>query len=315
MKLKKSILIIIIIAIIIIISSALYILDERQQAIITQFGDPVGGAITKAGLHLKVPIIQIVHYFEKRTLEWDGEPKQIPTSDKRYIWIDTFSRWKIVDPLKFFETTRTETAAHSRLDDIISGTTRDIISSNTLIELVRNTNRKMSFSEEYELNLILDIIEEPIDIGRSEIADRIFEISFPLVAEYGIQLIDVKIKRINYVQEVRAKVYERMISERQKIAAKYRSEGQGNSAEILGKMQRELDQIQSEAYKTAQEIKGKADASAIKIYANAYNRDPGFYEFLKTLETYESTIDKKNTLIMTTDSDYFKYFKNIEPKQ
>ena len=315
MKLNKLILIIIIIAILIIISSALYILDERQQAIITQFGDPVGGAITNAGLHLKVPIIQIVHYFEKRTLEWDGEPKQIPTSDKRYIWIDTFSRWKIVDPLKFFETTRTETEAHSRLDDVISGTTRDIISSNSLIELVRNSNRKMTFSEEYADNMMEGIMEEPIDFGRSEIADRIFDISAPLIAEYGIQLIDVKIKRINYVQEVRAKVYERMISERQKIAAKYRSEGQGNSAEILGKMQRELDQIQSEAYKKAQEIKGKADASAIKIYANAYNRDPGFYEFLKTLETYESTIDKKNTLIMTTDSDYFKYFKNIEPKQ
>jgi len=314
MKLKKSILIIIIIAIII-ISSALYIVGERQQAIITQFGDPIGGAITNAGLHLKVPFIQKVHYFEKRILEWDGDPKQIPTSDKRYIWIDIFSRWKIVDPLKFFQTTRNETFAHSRLDDVISGTTRDIISSHTLIELVRNSNRQMTFSEEYADNLMEGIMEEPIDFGRSEIADRIFEISSPLVAEYGIQLIDVKIKRINYVQEVRAKVYERMISERQKIAAKYRSEGQGNSAEILGKMQRELDQVQSEAYKTAQEIKGKADAKAIKIYANAYNKDPGFYEFLKTLETYESTIDKKNTLIMTTDSDYFKYFKNIEQKQ
>ncbi len=313
MKLNKSILIIIVIAIIV-ISSALYILDERQQAIITQFGDPVGGAITNAGLHLKVPFIQKVHYFEKRTLEWDGDPKQIPTSDKRYIWIDIFCRWKIVDPLKFYQTTRNETFAHSRLDDVISGTTRDIISSHSLIELVRNSNRKMTFSEEYELNLIQDIIEEPIDFGRSKIAEKIFEISSPLIAEYGIQVIDVKIKRINYVQEVRAKVYERMISERQKIAARYRSEGEGNSAEILGKMQRELDQVQSEAYKTAQEIKGKADASAIKIYANAYNRDPEFYEFLKTLETYESTIDKKNTLIMTTDSDYFKYFKNIEQK-
>ncbi|NQV17524.1 MAG: protease modulator HflC [Armatimonadetes bacterium] len=313
MKLNKLILIIVVLAIII-IASALYIVGERQQVIITQFGDPIGGAITNAGLHLKIPFIQKVHYFEKRILEWDGDPKQIPSSDKRYIWIDTFSRWKIVDPLQFYQTTRNETFAHSRLDDIISGTTRDIISSNSLIELVRNSNRKMTFSEEFEIALIQDIIEEPIDIGRSKIADKIFEISSPLVAEYGIQLIDVKIKRINYVQEVRAKVYERMISERNKIAAKYRSEGQGNSAEILGKMQRELDQIQSEAYKTAQEIKGKADANAIKIYANAYNRDPGFYEFLKTLETYESTIDKKNTLIMTTDSDYFKYFKNIEQK-
>ncbi len=307
-KKNRSTLIFAVIALIIIVN-ALYVLDERQQAIITQFGDPVGGAITNAGLHIKIPIIQKVHYFEKRILEWDGDPKQIPTSDKRYIWIDTYSRWQVIDPLKFYQTVRNETFAHSRLDDIISGTTRDIISSNSLIELVRNTNRELIFTQEYEASSLEGVQEEPIDFGRNKIADKIFEASKSLVAEYGIKLIDVNIKRINYVEEVRIKVYERMISERNKIAAKYRSEGQGGSAEILGKMQRELDQIQSEAYEKAQEIIGKSDAKAIKIYANAYNRDPEFYQFLKTLETYEKTINEKNTLIMSTDSDYYKYLK------
>ncbi len=304
---------IIIIAIVIILFfNALYIVDERQQVIITQFGEPIGEAITKAGLHIKVPFIQKIHYFEKRILEWDGDPKQIPTSDKRYIWLDTFSRWQIVNPLKFFETTRSESGAHSRLDDIISGTTRDIISANPLIGIVRNSDRELTFTQEYEESSIEELIEQLDYLGRSAIADSIFSISNPLVAEYGIKLIDVKIKRINYVDEVRQKVYERMISERKKIAEKYRSAGQGNAAEILGKMKRELDQIQSEAYKTAQEIIGRADANAINIYAKAYNKDPEFYEFLKTLETYEKTIDKKNTLIMTTDSDYYKFMKKVK---
>ncbi|MDO9576464.1 MAG: protease modulator HflC [Candidatus Cloacimonadales bacterium] len=309
MKLNKYFILIVIAAVIIILN-AFYILDERQQSIITQFGDPIGGPTTNAGLLLKVPFIQKVHYFEKRILEWDGDPKQIPTSDKRYIWLDTFSRWQIVDPLKFYQTVRSESFAHGRLDDIISGTTRDVVSSNSLIEIVRNSNRTLIFTEEFEDNYSSGIVEETIDMGRSIIADQIFQRASVLCDEYGIRLIDVKVKRINYNQEVGQKVYERMISERQKIAAKYRSEGQGNSAEILGKMQRELDLIQSEAYKTAQEIIGRADASAIKIFANAYNRDPEFYEFLKTLETYEVTMDKKNTLIMTTDSDYYKFIKD-----
>ena len=308
---RHKIQIIFIVVVILLLLNSLYVLDERDQVIITQFGDPVGNAITKAGLHLKIPFIQKVNTFEKRILEWDGDPKQIPTSDKRYIWLDTFSRWQIIDPLKFFQTTRNETYAHSRLDDIISGSTRDVVSSNSLIELVRNTDREMTFTEGYQSNSAEDIIGGEINIGRRNIAKNIFTVSDSLVAEYGIKLIDVKIKRINYVEEVRQKVYERMISERNKIAAKYRSEGQGTSAEILGKTQRELDQIQSEAYETSQEIIGKADADAIKIYARAYNRDPEFYEFLKTLETYEKTVDEKNTMIMSTDSDYYKYFKKI----
>jgi len=276
MKLNKRTLIIIVV-LIIVAANSFYILDEKHQSIITRFGEPVGGATTEAGLHIKIPILDKVHFFEKRILEWDGDPKQIPTSDKRYIWLDTFSRWQINDPLKFYQTVRNETFAHGRLDDIISGTTRDIVSSNTLIEIVRNSNREMMFTDEYkDSSTGIGSTERAIESGRSKIADQIFNTSKELCAEYGIKLIDVKIKRINYVQEVRQKVYERMISERQKIAAKYRSEGQGNSAEILGQMKRELDRIESEAYETAQEIIGRADAEAIKIYANAYNRDPGF---------------------------------------
>ncbi len=312
MKKLHIILILISLLAIIVLFNAFYIVDERQQVIITQFGKPVGDAIKDAGLHIKVPFIQKVHSFDKRILEWDGDAKQIPTSDKRYIWLDTFSRWQIVDPLKFYETTRYEYNAHSRLDDIISGITRDVISSNILLEIVRSSNREMTFTTEYSDSKLEDVIKKKIVNGRQAIADSIFAFAKVKVAEYGINLIDVRIKRLNYNQEVQSKVFERMISERNKIAAKYLSEGKGNSSEILGKMQRELDQIQSEAYQKAQEIKGKADALAINIYANAYNKDPEFYEFLKTLETYEKTIDNKNTIIMTTDCDYYKFLKKME---
>ncbi len=306
----KTLIIIIVIALIVIFNS-LYIIDEKEKVIITQFGDPVG-AKNSAGLQFKIPFIQKVHYFEKRLLEWDGDPKQIPTSDKRYIWLDTFSRWQIVDPLKFYETTRYENIAHSRLDDIISGTTRDVISGHPLLGIVRNTNRDMEFTLEYQESSYGDVVKENIKHGRRAIADSIFTLSKDKIMEYGIKLIDVRIKRLNYNDEVQTKVFDRMISEREKIAAKYRSEGQGKSSEILGRMKRELDQIESEAYETAQKIKGEADADAINIYARAYNRDPDFYEFLKTLETYEQTIDKKNTLIMTTDSDYYKFLKSTK---
>ncbi len=305
---KKTIIFFAIVAMIIL--NAFYVVDEKEQVIITQFGDPIGEAITAAGLHIKVPFIHKVHYFEKRVLEWDGDPKQIPTSDKRYIWLDTFSRWQIVDPLKFYETTRYENSAHSRLDDIISGTTRDVVSSHNLIEIVRDSNREMEFTQEYSENTFSDEkLKNDIEIGREEIATAIFNLAKPKIAEYGIELIDVQIKRLNYNKEVQSKVFDRMISERNKIAAKYRSEGEGKTSEILGKMQKELDQIQSDAYKIAEEVKGEADAKAIKIYADAYNLDAEFYEFMKTLETYEQTINKKSTLIMTTDSDYYKFIK------
>jgi len=310
MKSKLSILLVIIVLAIVI--NGLYIVDETKQVIITQFGSPVGEAITAAGLHWKVPFIQKTHSFEKRLLEWDGDPKQIPTADKKYLWIDTFARWKIVDPLKFYQTTRSESFAHGRLDDIISGTTRDIISLNNLLEVVRDSNREMNYTIDFDANESEGTNPNEdfkMDHGRSEIADSIFALSVPKIEEYGMELLDVQIKRVNYIDQVRTKVYERMISERNKIAAKYRSAGQGEAAEIMGKMQRELDKINSEAYKQSREIRGQADADATTIFANAYNRDPDFYQFIKTLETYKTTIGKQNTIIFSTDNDYFRFLK------
>lgn len=307
MKIFKIVLIVILILIAI---DGFYVLGETNQAIITQFGKPVGQAVTEAGLHFKMPFIQTVHYFEKRILEWDGDPKQIPTLDKKYIWVDTFARWRITDPLKFYQTNRNEIFAHSRLDDIIDGTTRDILSENYLIQVVRSSNRKMSFSTDNTRVDSLDL--QKFFLGRKAIQDSISKVVRPALTQYGMELVDFEVKRVNYVAEVRQKVYERMISERKKIAAKYRSEGQGQAAEIVGKMQKKLDQIQSQAYKKSQEIIGKADASATKIYAEAYNRDPDFYTFIKSLETYKKTMDHKSTLIIGTESDYFKYLKKIK---
>ena len=310
---KHKGLIIILIVVVILLMNAFYILDERLQVIITQFGEPVGGAVSDAGLHFKLPFVQKVHFFEKRILEWDGDPKQIPTADKRYIWLDSYARWQIVDPLKFYQTTRSETFAHSRLDDIVSGTTRDVVSSNKLIEIVRNSSRELLFTSEFEDSSEDEIRAiDTIETGREKIEDEIFTTSSIQILDYGIKLIDLKIKRLNYNDEVREKVYARMISERNKIAAKYRSTGEGEAAEIRGKRKRELDQIESEAFKTAQQIIGEADAAALDIYAKAYKQDPEFYEFSKTLETYKNTIQKKGTLIMTTDSDYFKHLKTSD---
>jgi modulator of FtsH protease HflC len=308
----RTLLIILILAVIILLNS-LYIVDERVQVIITQFGEPIGEAINNAGLHFKIPFIQKVNFFEKRLLEWDGDPKQIPTSDKRYIWIDTYARWEIVDPLKFYQTTREEIFAHSRLDDILSGTSRDVISSYQLLEIVRTSGRKMEFTSEYEESTEDEIrLDDDIQIGRLGVEDEIFSESSEKISQYGIKLVDLKIKRLDYNEEVRLKVYDRMISERNKIAAKYRSAGEGAAAEIRGKMKKELDNIESQAYKTAQQIIGEADANAIDIYANAYKQDPDFYEFMKTLDTYKITIDNKSTMIMTTDSDYYKYLKSSD---
>jgi membrane protease subunit HflC len=308
----RNTLIIIVVAIIL-LTNSFYVVDERVQAIITQFGEPVGDPIQNAGLHMKIPFIQKTHFFEKRILEWDGEPKQIPTSDKRYIWVDTFARWQITDPLKFYQTTRNETFAHGRLDDILSGITRDVVSSNKLLEIVRTTSRKMEFTTEFEESSEDEIrADDSIEMGRLKIEDEIFRLSLPKIEQYGITLIDLKIKRLNYNEDVRKKVYDRMISERNKIAAKYRSAGQGLAAEINGKMKKELDLIESQAYKTAQQKIGEADASAIQIYADAYKQDAEFYEFLKTLETYKNTIGNKDVMIMTTDSDYFKHLKTSD---
>ena len=301
-----------IISVLLAISGVLYIVDETRQVVITQFGKPIGKPVTEAGLHFKMPFIQQANYFEKRVLEWDGSPNQIPTKDKRYIWVDTTARWKIVDALKFLQSVGNEMGAHARLDDIIDSATRDSITSHKLVEVARDTNRIIEEQQEAKEDRMKQSEEEleKIKIGRDALTRRILKEASKIVPQYGIELIDVRIKRINYVSDVQKKVFDRMISERKRAAEQYRSEGQGKKAEIEGRRGKELNQIRSEAYKIAEEIEGKADAEAIDIYANAYNKDPEFYSFLRTLETYKNTIDANTTVILTTDSEYLQYLKD-----
>lgn len=298
-----------------VVSGAVYTLNETQQAVITQFGDPVGGPIKDAGLHFKIPLIQKVNYFDKRILEWDGDPNQIPTKDKKYIFVDTTARWRIVDPLKFMQSVGNEMGAHARLDDIVDAVTRDEVTGQVLVEAVRDSNRLLETAPS-EGNVEDEIMPtealEKIEVGRNALTRDILAKASAVVLRYGIELIDVRIKRINYVEDVRRKVYERMISERKRAAEQYRSEGQGKKAEIEGQMTKELQQIQSEAYKKAMQIKGKADAAATGIYAEAYNKDPEFFSFLRTLEAYRQTLDQKTTLILTTESDYYEYLKGLK---
>lgn len=301
-----------IVILVLIISGTFYVVDESKQVIITQFGKPVGDPIREAGLHIKMPFIQRAHYFEKRLLEWDGSPNQIPTKDKRYIWVDTTARWRIKDPLKFMQSVNNETAAHARLDDIVDAATRDYVTANILLEAVRNSNDILTRIKELEIEEeVVQAAEalEKINIGRENLTKAILENAAKTVPQYGIELVDVRIKRINYVEEVRTKVYDRMIAERKRAAEQYRSEGQGKKAEIEGLMLKELKTITSQAYKTAEEVKGKADAEAIKIYADAYGKDPEFYSFLKTLDTYKDTVDKDTMLILSTEGDYYRFLK------
>ncbi len=293
------------------LSSSAYVVNEKEQVVITQFGKPVGKPITEAGLHFKIPFIQKANFFEKRWLEWDGDANQVTTKDKKYIWIDTYARWRIKDPLKFFETVGNEMGAQSRLDDILDGETRIAIAKYNLIEVVRTTNRPMEMAATYSGELS-DNSEFIVKVGREKITRQILEKVSKITPSYGIEVVDVRIKRVNYVESVRQKVYQRMISERKRIAEQYRSEGMGKKAEIIGKTQRELEKIRSEAYKKAQEIKGKADAEATRIYAQAYSKDPQFYKFLKTLETLEKTVKTDNILILSTDSEVYRLMKTAK---
>jgi membrane protease subunit HflC len=294
-----------------VLADAVYVVSETNQVIITQFGEPIGGAISSAGMHVKVPFIQKTNYFEKRWLEWDGDPNQIPTRDKKYIWMDTYARWRISDPLVFFQRVRDERGAQSRLDDIVDGETRNAIAKFDLIEIVRSSNRELELTEETILLETLEAIAK-IEVGREKIAQIILENASKITPQFGVELRDVRVKRINYVDEVQQKVFDRMIAERKRIASKYRSEGDGKSAEIRGQKEKELKRIQSEAYRTAQEIKGKADAEATRIYAQAYSLDPEFYQFLKTLETYRTSLDSETWLVLSTDSEFLKFLKKSE---
>lgn len=309
----KAFLAVIIISAVLVLIGAIYIVAETKQVVITQFGKPIGDPITKAGLHFKVPFIQQAHYFEKRLLDWDGDPNQIPTIDKKYIWVDTTARWRIDNALKFLESVGSEIGAHARLDDIINSATRDVITGHLLVETVRDSNRILEHEqiEGGEIMLAQEALE-PVQTGRERLEKEILDRAEVLAPQYGIELVDVRIKRINYVEDVRKKVYERMISERKRAAERYRSEGRGKSAEIEGQKEKQLKQITSEAYKTAQGIRGGADAEAVTIYANAYGKDPDFYSFLKTLETYENTVDANTTVVLSTEGDYYKYLKELE---
>jgi membrane protease subunit HflC len=301
------------IVILFVVFSALFVVDETEQAIILQFGKPIGKSIQAAGLYFKLPFVQDVRKFEKRVLEWDGDENQIPTSDKKYIWVDTFGRWKIVDPLKFYQSVRgDERAAQSRLDDIIDSETRNFVSENLLIEVVRNTDRALEVNVEEQEGLSTTEVVIQIKEGREKITKKILAKAALAMPEFGIELLDVRIKRVNYIEEVRQKVYERMISERKRIAERFRSEGQGRRAEIDGEREKRLQEITSEAYRQAQKIIGDADAEATAIYANAYGRDADFYSFLQTLESYKNTINENTTLLLSTDSDYLQYFKDIQ---
>jgi len=310
---SRSIIILVIVLLIAFFLSA-YIVNETEQVIITQFGKAIGGAKKVPGLKFKVPLIQKANYFPKNLLAWDGDPGQIPTLDKTFIWVDTFARWKIVDPLKFFQTVTNVDGAYTRLDDIIDSAVRNLITSYSLLETVRKSNREL---DTYEAGIDEgggEVVLADVNTGREKIVDTIMKQAQPKLDKFGIELVDVKIKRLNYVEEVQASVYNRMIAERNQIAEKFRSEGQGEARKIEGEREKELKRITSEAYKTAEETKGKADGEAALIYARAFGRDPDFYSFLRTLEIYKESIGKDTSLILSTDSEFLKYFKRYEGK-
>lgn len=296
--------------------SASYTVSETEQVIITQFGKPVGDPISEAGLHFKVPFIQEVTRVEKRILEWDGRPNEMPTKDKTYIVVDTFGRWRILDAKQFFLRLRDERSAQSRLDDILGSETRNAIAKHELIELVRTTSDREPVRDEIIADAPGSIgILYPITKGRAKIEQEIFEKAASKLTDFGIELLDVRFKRINYNESVRQRIYDRMISERQQIAERFRSEGAGEAAKILGRKEKDLLEIESEAYKQVQEIRGVADAEATEIYAKAFNQSAdsvSFYQFIKTMETYGEMLDQGTTLILTTDSDIFKFLKRID---
>ena len=313
MKLKGFFIILIVIALFLAFNAA-YIVDETEQVVVTRFGKLVGKPKKEPGIKFKVPFLDTANYFPKNLQTWDGDPGQIPTLEKTYIWVDTFARWKIVDPVLFFESVNNLVSAKGRLDEIIDPAVRNLVTSNKLIETVRKTNRDLDTFEigMEESDKVKDKELFVINIGREKITQEILKQARPKLVDFGIELVDVKIKRINYVEEVQKTVYDRMIAERQQIAEKYRSEGKGEASKILGDKERDLKQISSEAYRQAEEIKGKADAEATKLYARAYGRDPSFYSFIKTLETYSQTLDKNSSLVLSTDSEFLKYLKDYK---
>ncbi len=337
--------------------SAAYTVQEYEQVVIVRFGKVIGSAVTEPGLKFKMPIVDKAKSFEKRWLEWDGDANQITTLDKRYIYIDVFARWRIIDPLVFIASLRDERSAQGRLDDIINNATRNVVANHKLIEAIRSTNREFGGSDIQSLQgkKADTLLKAPdaksalsgaegekaaegkpkektqsdknaemmlsqtkmqslykVSHGREKLTRLILEKASAKAAQLGIELKDVQIKRINYIESVQSKVFDRMISERKRVAESFRSQGRGRSAEILGQTEKELKMIRSEAYRKAQEIMGKADAEAAAVYADAYQNDPEFYNFLKTLESYQQTVDDKSWLILSTNADYARHLKSMK---
>ncbi len=292
-----------------VLMNSVYVVKEPEQVIITQFGKPVGDPVLTPGLKFKTPFIQNVHRFEKRFLEWDGDPNQLPTRDKRFIWVNMYARWRITDPLLYFQRLRDERGAQTRLDDILDGEVRNAIASYDVEQVVRTSNRTPAQTEVASED---ETMLNQIGKGRTDIRDEILANSRARTADLGIEILDVEFKRINYVTEVQRKVYERMISERQRIADRFRSEGQGEAFRIRGTKDKELLRIRSEAYRQAQEIKGTADAEATNIYAASYNKSADtrdFYEFMMTMTAYKTTLDKETSLVLSTDADFYGFLK------
>jgi membrane protease subunit HflC len=305
-KIIRIIGIIIVIALIVTVANGFYVLDEGKQAVITQFGRPVGQPVTEAGLHFKTPYIQEATFFEKKILIWDGDPNQIPTNDKTFVYLDVTARWRIADALVFLQAVNNEIRAQTILDDIIDGTVRDLVNKNDLVELIRSSD----FSPETMTNSAVEI--ENLRYGRDKISAMIHENASKITPQYGIELVDVLFKRVNYIDTVRLKVYDRMISERKRIAAEKRSMGEGQKAEIMGKVEKELKVIISTANREAEEIKGKADAEAAKIYADAYNKDPEFYSFTKSLESYKTAVGQNTNLVISSDSEFYRFLQKLK---
>jgi membrane protease subunit HflC len=303
-----------------ILMSSIYTVSEVEQAIVTQFGMPVGAPVTSAGLKFKLPFIQEVNLIDKRVLEWDGSPSDMPTKDKLYVSVDLFARWRIVEPLQYFLRLHDERSAQSRLDDVLGSETRNAVAKHELIEIVRTTKDRVPLRDVLanDAGRALDVGSlVPIQKGRKLVEQEIFAEAAEKVRVFGIELLDIRFKRINYNESVRPKIYDRMISERRQIAERFLSEGNGEAARIRGNRVRDLNKIQSEAYRQVEEIRGVADAKATEIYARAYNQSPeaaAFYEFTRTMQAYKSINAENTTLVLSTDSDLFKFLKGITPK-
>jgi len=315
--LRSGLLLILVVLAAVLMSGVFYTINEIEQVIITQFGKPVGEPITSAGLKLKVPFIQDVNSIDKRILEWDGNPSDMPTKDKLYISVDMFARWRITDPLQYFLRLHDERSAQSRLDDILGSETRNSVAKHELIEIIRTTKDRAPLQDTSLKNVNSAVgVLLPIEKGRETVEHEIFKAAAPKVAVFGIELLDVRFKRIDYNQSVRPKIYDRMVSERRQIAEQFRSEGNGEAARINGNRERDLQKIQSEAYRKVEEVRGEADARATEIYARSYNQSPAalsFYEFTRTMEAYKSIITTNTTLVLSTGSELFKFLKGIEP--